>query len=536
MKKTGHILIWLFIISVLLLPAFTGGQQVLAYESNITRQDVYEAAQKTIQYYKDTYRKQEFAGVLDWPALGLFGFGEDVSGPEWTVNGKNGAYWREQEAARGIRLSKIKNTDFQRTIIGVCAAGKDPGNFGGMDLVSIVEGTMMPNGHFADSVEDRKTGLPVGEVLINAHIFGIIALHCAGVPIPNRDRCLEWLEKQQHKDGGYTWDVKYFDDPEDYNYVVSDVDMTAAALMGFAILGEDESNPAVVKALNFLKKVQLDNGGFHSWGTENPESCSWVIKALTLLGQDPMGPEWTKPSGGNPVSNMLRFQLENGGFTHVLDEEDMLPVYNNGMSTEQALYGMASAYHNKCVYDMLHEKYRPEAEKNLFSDYKPGQFGFKETAELVYDYVLSGRPDGTFGPGQPVTRAEFAKYLAYGLKLKTELKKYRGSDRFTDVSSAHWADGCIGVCVNKGFVNGTGAGMYSPDMSITGEQLMTVLVRAAGLGYEADGLKGSNSSWSDGYIKAADKYGFKYPGFEVEAPATRAQCSWSVVKLREYLN
>lgn len=355
--------ITLVLTAVLCAGLFSGA--ALAAQSKVSREDVYKAAQKTIDYYQKTYREKEYKGILDWTALGLFGFGQDVSGPGWTVNGKNGAYWREQEVRQGIGLSKTKNTDFQRTIIGVCAAGKDPRNFGGLNLVEIVRGTMLPSGHFADSVADNKTGLPVGEDLVNAHIFGVIALHCAGEPIPNRDKCLEWLQKQQHKDGGFTWDVKYFDDPKDYELVESDVDMTAAALMALAILGEDETNPVVARAIAFLKEKQLDSGGFYSWGTENPESCAWVIQALTLLGQDPMGPEWTKPSGGNPVSSLLRFQLPDGSFTHVLSEDENLPIYDNGMSTCIAFYALADAYNNKAAYDLLHEKYSPQEDKKL---------------------------------------------------------------------------------------------------------------------------------------------------------------------------
>ncbi|MCR4435133.1 MAG: S-layer homology domain-containing protein [Clostridiales bacterium] len=512
--------------------------QAQAAQSPVTREDVLKAAQKTIAYYHDTFSREQFNGVLDWPALGLFGFGEDVSGAEWTTSdGKNGAYWREQEVRKGIGLNKVANTDFQRTIIGVCAAGKDPRNFGGLNLVEIEKGTMLENGHFADSVADDETGRPVGDSLVNAHIFGIIALHCAGEPIPNRDKCLEWLEKQQHKDGGFTFDVVYFDDPKDYDLIQSDVDMTAAALMAFAILGEDETNPAVAKALQFLKSRQNDSGGFASWGTENPESCAWVIQALTLMGQDPMGPEWTKPSGGNPVSALLTFQLPNGSFAHVLkEEEDNLSVYDNAMSTYECLYGLADAYNGKAAYDLLHEKYKPQAQQRLFSDYKPGQFGFDETMELVYDYVLSGRPDGTFGPGQPVTRAEFAKYLVYGMGLKGEIKALKGSDKFGDVAPDHWADGVIGLCADKGYVGGTGDGFFSPGESITGEQLMAMLVRAAGLEEEAKSLTQDEGDWPEGYIKAAKNHGLVYPEFDAKKPATRAQCSWCIVRLKEALN
>lgn len=507
-----------------------------AVESNVTREELYQAAQKTIDYYYNQYKDNEFQGILDWPALGLFGLGEDVSGAKWTVNGKNGAYWREEEVRQGIKLSKIKNTDFQRTIIGICAAGKDPRNFGGIDLVEILKNTMLPNGHFADSVADRKTGKPVGNDLINAHCFGVIAMHCAGEPIPNRDKCLEWLIDKQLPDGGFTWDVKSFSDPEDYQKVESEVDMTAAALMTFAILGLDENHPVVIDALDFLKKKQSDDGGFYSWGNENPESCSWVIQALTMLGQDPMGEAWTKPSGGNPVSAMLKFQLEDGSFTHVFDENDDLPIYENGMSTEQALYGMADAYNKIGVYDLLNNKYRSEAEKNLFSDFKPGQFGFSATMDLVYDYVLNGYADGTFKSEKPVTRAEFAKFLVYGLKLTDELMEGEEENIFTDVSSNHWAKGCIYVCADKGYVRGTTNSSFAPSKNITGEELMTMLVRGAGLEEEAKKLQKDDKDWSYGYLKIAEEKGFLYEAFEAKKPASRAQCAWSLVKLRESLD
>ncbi|WP_053955265.1 S-layer homology domain-containing protein [Inediibacterium massiliense] len=507
--------------------------------SKVSRDDVYNAAQKTIKYYHDTYKDRKYEGILDWPALGLFGFGEDVAGPKWTVDGKNGPYFREQE----VKAAKLEpgycenglrsgvNTDFQRTIIAVCASGKEPRNFGGKNLVEIEKNTMLPNGHFADSVMDNETGKPVGEDLVNAHIFGIIAMHCAGEPIPNRDKCLSWLEGQQNLDGGFTFDVKKFDDPEDYKLVESDVDMTAGALMAFAILGEDEKNPHVKKALDFLHNKQLDNGGFESWGTVNPESCAWAIQAITLLGQDPMGPEWTKKSGGNPVSALLTFQIKDGSFVHVLEEED-LPVYSNGMSTEQALYGLADAYNKKAAYDLLHEKYRSTAEKNLFSDLKDSDFAFKEIMDLVYNYVLSGYEDGTFKPKKNVTRAEAATLLINTLNLKKEKENYTGSIKFIDVDENHWASKAIGLCDQKGYIKGTGENTFASTESITGEQLAVILVKAKGLEGEVKNIDANGQSWSYPYVKIAKDQGLLYEGFKENEPVNRAQISWSLSKIK----
>lgn len=535
MLKTNKLFKLLVVVLVTIILAFNSFVvPIYAQNSKITREELRKKAQKTIDYYYNNYKEKEFKGLLDWPALGLFGFGEDVSGEKWTTkDGKNGAYWREQQVKEGIGLRSAANTDYQRTIIGVCSAGKDPTNFGGLNLVEIEKNTILPSGKFADSVKDNKTGEPIGEELINAHIFGIISLYCAGDPIPNKNKALKWLEKQQHPDGGYTYDVKHFEDPEDYALIDSDIDMTAAALMAFGILGEDESNPRVKKALDFLHERQLDNGGFDSWGTVNPESCSWVILGLTSIGQDPMGESWTKENGRNPVTAMLEFQLKDGSFTHVLSEYGNYRVSSNSMSTEQGLYGMASAYNNKSLFDMLHQKYRPEAEKNLFNDYKPGDFAFKETMDLVYDYTLSGYPDGSFKPNKSVTRGEFAQYLVNVLRVKNQIRNYEDLENTSDIS---WSDECIKVCVNRGYITGSSNNTYSPNENITGEQLMVILIRAAGLEEKAKALNGEGKEWSNGYLKLAKEKGFIYQGFEPKEAVNRAQCAWSLVRLKEKLD
>jgi hypothetical protein len=509
------------------------------------RKQLDEAANKTIQYYYDTYKPLEFNGILDWPALGLYGFGEDVSAEVWTVNGKNGAYWREQQVKNGDGLSKVKNTDYERTIIGVTAAGKDPRNFGGHNLVQDVKNTMLPNGHFADSVEDRRTGKPIGEDLINAQCFGVIALHCAGEPIPNRDKCIRWLERNQHYDGGFTWDVKDYSDPEDYIKIPADVDMTAAALMAFAILGMDENYTPVARALEFLKKQQLDDGGFASWGTVNPESAAWVIQALTLLGENPMGKKWTKPSGDNPVNFLLKFQVENGGFTHVLHEKDMLPVYDNGLTTYECLYAMADAYNGKSAYDMLYEENRPKAEKNIFSDYKEGDTGFEQAVELVYDYVMSGYLDGSFKPEKAITKGELSRYLANALDLQDEFyKRYSGDelklirDEYKTVLEVDDDNNYVELCKNKSFFENIESldKQGEIDKEISGQEFMAVLINASGLIEKAKDEHKEGKEWSYGYKKAAEKHDFIYEGFENEKVVKRGQSAVSLLQFKKYID
>lgn len=431
-QRTGALLLAVMVV-------FSGLS--FAAPSAMTRDTLYKKAQKTISFYKEKCQSGSASILMDWPAVGLCAFGEDLTSSSWRgVDGKDALTLRAEEAKLGRGLSTIKNTDFQRTIIGVTAAGGNPRDFGGKDLVAIVKGTMLPNGHFADSVKDRKTGKPVGNMLVNAHCFGVISLYTAGEPIPNRDKCLEWLIDSQNHDGGFTWDVKTFVNPEDAELVDSDPDMTAAGLMAMAILGLDKDSVPVKRALSFLKKNQRKNGGFASWGTDNPESCSWVIKGLTAFHIDPMGPEWTNENGSNPVTAMMSFQIPNGGFVHVKNEDEALPIYDNGMSTEQALYGMASAYFNKSVYEIQHDVYRGKVEPTLFSDVKPTDKDSKAIFDGIYSYVLKEKKKGQFCPDDNMMQVNFFDSLARMVSLHyKDIKpvKVYGKSYYGSISESH---------------------------------------------------------------------------------------------------
>jgi len=86
MNRRRRIIVSLLLVLIISTNICTG--VFAANESSLTREELYKAAQKTIEYYHKTYKSEKYEGIMDWPALGLFGFGEDVSGPKWTVDGK----------------------------------------------------------------------------------------------------------------------------------------------------------------------------------------------------------------------------------------------------------------------------------------------------------------------------------------------------------------------------------------------------------------------------------------------------------------
>ncbi|MFC9775057.1 S-layer homology domain-containing protein [Paenibacillus chitinolyticus] len=106
----------------------------------------------------------------------------------------------------------------------------------------------------------------------------------------------------------------------------------------------------------------------------------------------------------------------------------------------------------------------------------------KEIEGLISEGILSGYPDGTFKPENPITRAEFAKILVLALGLKEEPAK---SASFHDVDASSWYSGYVGSLVASGITQGTTASTFSPDAKVTREELVVFFVRAFGLAERA---------------------------------------------------
>lgn len=133
-----------------------------------------------------------------------------------------------------------------------------------------------------------------------------------------------------------------------------------------------------------MSAMQLDNGGYDSWGSVNSESIVQVIVALTALGIDPKSDSVELPylntscsfvtEGAvrdgvftdNMIDALLTFWAEGsgsspavGGFKHVTAGNDGgggAGTTVNGMATDQALYGLIAydrfLHGENSLYDM----------------------------------------------------------------------------------------------------------------------------------------------------------------------------------------
>lgn len=444
----------------------------------------------TATYLQRNVSGKNYDGMLDWPILALAQMDRNVSALI-----KN----REEQVKNGQLFEKEKSTDYHRTIIGVVAAGKNPRNFAGYNLVEDVKKSQRSNGKFADTISGN------GDFLVNAHVWGIISLYVAGESIPNVDKAREWLVNNQNADGGYSIDTRVKS---------SDLDMTGMALIAFGALGENQNHPAVKKAIQYLQKQQGANGDFASWGGTSSETLSQVIQGLMMLGIDPTSSQWTKKDG-NLITALLSYKKNDGSFSHTTNGS------SNIIATYQSLLALNDYNNGESIYQKLRR------ENIRFNDVGDRYFAANAIKKLSAQGVISGYPDGSFRPTNYVKRQEFAKMVVLTLNKNENLNVTTRA--FRDLPVSHWANPYVKVAVDKDLIQGKSSNIFAPEDNITGAEVMAILIRALGLESIAKPAKGE--SWYAGYVRIAQQKDLLYPGFHPTKPATRAECAYSLEKL-----
>jgi hypothetical protein len=250
------------------------------------------------------------------------------------------------------KLSGTKSTENSRVILALSALGKDATDAGGFNLLKPL----------ADFDWLTRQG-------INGPLYALLALDSNGYEVPrdsgistqtSRARIIEYILGKEIKKGT----------PNAGGWSLAgsspDPDITSAVLCALAPYCDANANvkAAAERALAALSKLQSDDGGFASWGSQNAESCAQVVTALAALGIDPQTDARFVKANGNPIVALLRFQTKDGGFKHVLNGGV------NAMATDQSAYALV-AYdrlkNNKnSLFDMrdAFAKEEPEDEEN----------------------------------------------------------------------------------------------------------------------------------------------------------------------------
>jgi exopolysaccharide biosynthesis protein len=100
----------------------------------------------------------------------------------------------------------------------------------------------------------------------------------------------------------------------------------------------------------------------------------------------------------------------------------------------------------------------------------------RQIANLAAGGVVNGFPDGTFGPDQRLTRAQFAVLLQNALQWSSPAKVPTFKD-----TVPQWAESAVAAANARGVVKGYPDGRFAPDDSITRSEMATVITRALSL-------------------------------------------------------
>lgn len=113
-----------------------------------------------------------------------------------------------------------------------------------------------------------------------------------------------------------------------------------------------------------------------------------------------------------------------------------------------------------------------------FSDVKNGSWFYGAVARAVAAGYVKGYSDGSFKPGNTITRAEAAVMIANAARLSAN---EAGAYRFTDVGSIPaWARGSVGAVVAAGYMTGYPDGSFYANASISRAEAVSSLNRMLG--------------------------------------------------------
>ena len=146
-----------------------------------------------------------------------------------------------------------------------------------------------------------------------------------------------------------------------------------------------------------------------------------------------------------------------------------------------------------CYYTYVEYDHNLTAVFNSFKDIGKNEWYTAEVKKAVEMGLFNGLSADRFGPQGTMTRA----------MLVTVLWRYAGKPTaekvadFTDVPKGQWYSDAVSWAAEKGIVTGVGKGRFSPDGTITREQMATILYRyASGLGIDT-GARGDLNQFAD---------------------------------------
>lgn len=167
------------------------------------------------------------------------------------------------------------------------------------------------------------------------------------------------------------------------------------------------------------------------------------------------------------------------------------------------------------------------ADQVTFTDVKESYTHAAAVYELAEAGIISGFGDGTFGPGQDVTRGQVAKIIANALDLDTTNVV---DPAFTDVPATNQYYGAVAALKAEGIISGYGDNTYGVGDAVTRGQMAKILATAFDLTVAGEAINFTDITATNQYKEAIDALssndvavGFEDGTYGVAKNVTRGQ-------------
>ena len=147
------------------------------------------------------------------------------------------------------------------------------------------------------------------------------------------------------------------------------------------------------------------------------------------------------------------------------------------------------------LYRLLKDEVKAQitTTENDFSDVESDRWSITEVSSMANAGYVNGYEDGSFRPGNAITRAEFAAIM---LRFFADDDKANDVNPYSDITG-HWAEDSIISAYVKNLFVGYPDGTFKPDAYITRAEAMTVINRITVRKPHKDGFVEGHIDWPD---------------------------------------
>lgn len=144
-------------------------------------------------------------------------------------------------------------------------------------------------------------------------------------------------------------------------------------------------------------------------------------------------------------------------------------------------------------YRLLRDEVRASLRttKNSFDDVNADRWSNTAISTMANGGYITGYPDGTFKPGNNITRAEFATMATRFANLVDQ-----SGASFTDIAG-HWAENYVLKAATTGWIAGYPDNTFKPNAYITRAEVMTIINRVLSRSVNKEGLHADTRLWID---------------------------------------